>query len=421
MSIALDAAYTLVAAATAPWWLRKARGGWAERLGRIDPLPAKARPRILLHAVSVGEVNLTRPLVELLRGDVEVVISATTDTGIARARALFGGLAGCRVVRYPLDASWSVRRFLDAVDPDAVGLVELELWPNFARACRGRSVPLAVINGRLSERSFRRYRLGRPFIGRYFEQLAFAAVQDEAYAARFRSMGVTAERCRVAGSMKWDAAEISTGVAGADELARDLGIDRARPLIVGGSTAPGEHELLHAATPPGVQLLCAPRRPEWFDGAAAALPGCVRRSRVAAGLERPRPGADRFLLDTIGELRQAYALGDVAVVGRSFGALYGSDPMEPAALAKPVVIGPSVSDFRSIVETMLRMGAIVQTDGERVAGVLSNLIAEPERRRSLGVAARECVLANQGAAARHAGMLLALVGRAAAGAAENGA
>lgn len=406
MSIVLDAVYALTAAATAPWWMRKTRGGWSERFGRIEPLPPAGRPRLLLHAVSVGEVNLTRPLVGLLRRDLDIVLSTTTDTGMARARAVYeaGKCAGwARVVRYPLDASWSVRRFLDAVRPDAVALVELELWPNFVRACERRGIPVAVINGRLSARSFRRYRAARPLIGASFRRLAFAAVQDEVYAERFREMGVGAERCHVAGSMKWDAAETSDVTSGADLLGEELGIDRSRPLIAAGSTAPGEHELLRRATPPGVQLLCAPRKPEWFDQAAEALPGCVRRS---AGVRR---GGDLFLLDTIGELRKAYALADVVVVGRSFGNLYGSDPMEPAALAKPVVIGPAVSDFESIVRTMLLQGAILQVDAATLAHTLGALLSDRKARFELGQRARKCVIANQGAAQRHAHLLMELI------------
>ncbi|MDX2115051.1 MAG: glycosyltransferase N-terminal domain-containing protein [Planctomycetota bacterium] len=409
LSLALDAAYAIAAAATAPWWMRKARGGWAERFGRLDALPAPSGPRLLIHAVSVGEVNLTAPLVRLLAPHADIVLSVTTDTGIARARALFGptgpeaGLA--RVVRYPLDASWSVRRFLDAVRPSAVALVELELWPNFTGACHRRGIPVAIINGRLSARSFKRYRLIRPVLARAFGRLAFAAVQDADYAARFTHMGVAPERCHVAGTMKWDSASLETEIPGADELARELGIDRAAPLIVAGSTAPDEHELLERATPPGVQLLCAPRKPEWFDGAAAALPSCVRRTRGGA----PDPRRPRFLLDTIGELRKAYALADVVVVGRSFGSLYGSDPMEPAALGKPVVIGPSVSDFRATVDAMLARGAIVQTDRAGLAGVLGGLIGDPGERRALGERARECVRSHQGAARRHADLLMNLL------------
>jgi 3-deoxy-D-manno-octulosonic-acid transferase len=420
MHLALDAAYALLAAATAPWWMRKARGGWRERFGHVAALPAPTRPRLLLHAVSVGEVNLTRPLIPLLLPHAEVVLSVTTDTGIERARALYerggAGASGVKVVRYPLDASASVRRFLDAIKPTAVALVELELWPNFVRTCRARGIPVAVVNGRLSARSFKRYHAARALIGGVFRQLRFAAVQDHDYAARFGAMGVDASRVRVCGSMKWDAADLSPTVAGADELARELDIDRARPLIVAGSTEPVEHALLHRAVPAGTQLLCAPRKPEWFDQAAADLPGCVRLSDVRGGTRTDlrtsaqREPRDRYLLDTIGDLRKAYALADVIVIGRSFGALYGSDPMEAAALGKPVVIGPRVADFESAVAALAAADGIVQTSADALPGVLASLLRDSSRREALSKNARACVEANRGAAARHASLLLEMMG-----------
>lgn len=409
MSLALDAIYALVAAATAPWWMRKARGGWSERFGRVAELPpvAPGKRRLLIHTVSVGETNLIKPLADTLASDpsVDLVISATTDTGLARAKELYTGKA--HVTRYPLDASWSVRRFLDAVRPHAVALTELELWPNFSKQCRARGIPVAVINGRLSARSFKRYRWVRWYLGAAFAELAFAAVQDDAYRDRFVAMGVRPERCSVAGTMKWDAAHVADSIPGAEELARDMGIDRTRPLVVGGSTAPGEHRLLAEACPPGVQLLCAPRRPEWFDDAAEELAHPQPTTRVVRRTNPQITGnADRFLLDTIGELRKAYALADVVVVGRSFGDLYGSDPMEPAALAKPVVIGPSVADFAATVDAMKRDGAILQTTPENLKRDLAHLITDPDRRRELGRRARACVLNHQGATARHARLLL---------------
>jgi len=408
VSLLLDIVYLVVALVTAPFWMRKARGGWAERFGRVERLPPKnEKPRLMLHAVSVGETNLLRALVDDLRQDHDVVVSCTTDTGIARARELFTGKA--HVVRYPLDASWSVRRFLDTVRPDAVALAELELWPNFARACARRGVPLAIINGRLSDRSHGRYRMARPLMGTYFAGLRFVSVQDETYAQRFIRAGARPERVHIVGSMKWDAAPViaeGADVPGAAELARAMGIDAAKPLIVAGSTAPDEHALLLDATPPGVQLLCAPRRPEWFDLAAADLAGCVRRS---TGTGDPTVG--RFLLDTIGELRMAYALADVVVVGRSFGDLHGSDPMEPAALGKPVIIGPAHADFRTAVETMREDGAIVVATRETLAKELERLLNNDDDRETMGRAARACVETNRGATARTAAMLREMAAR----------
>jgi len=364
---------------------------------------------VLVHAVSVGEVNAIREFVPLLGERAEVVVAASTDTGLARARELFADAH--LVVRYPLDASGAVRRFLDAVRPDAVALVELELWPNFVRECVRRGIPIGVVNGRLSDRSFRGYRRIRPFMRRSFRSLAFAGVQDETYAERFLAMGTPRERVHITGSMKFDSARVGAA-EGADALARDLGIDRARPLIVAGSTGPGEEALLREACERalpgrGVQLLCAPRKPERFDEAAAALPGCVRRSRPGAPADAPPRW---FLLDTIGELRSAYALADLVVVGRSFFDLYGSDPLEPAALGRPVLIGPRVDDFRSVVETLGHAGAIVRTDRDRLGADLAALLDDAERRADLGRRALACVEANRGASRRNAGLVAAAVG-----------
>ncbi len=398
-----DPIYLLAAAIAAPVWMRKSRGDWPARFGKTDPLPDAAQGRLMLHAVSVGEVNALRTLVPLLTPHADVVITTTTDTGMARARELFGD--SCHVLRYPLDFSRSVHRFLDAARPDAVALVELELWPTFVETCVKRSIPVCVINGRLSARSFKGYTRFRRFIAPSFAKLAFAAVQDRDYAERFEGMGVPPERCLLTGSMKWDAA--SDQVEGADRLARELGIDRTKPLIVAGSTGPGEEALLHGACPDGVQLLCATRKPERFDEAERALPGCVRRS---AHQPAP-PGTTRFLLDTIGELRAAYDLADVTVVGRSFGDLYGSDPLEPAALGKPIVIGPAFTDFAHPVAALESADAIVIADRGGLAEVLARLLDDEGRRAVLGQNARACVESNRGASQRHAELLLDLLGR----------
>lgn len=399
----LDLVYALVAVATAPLWARKARSGWSARFGKGPALPPADRPRVLVHAVSVGEVNALRQLAGLLAGRTDLVVSASTDTGLARAHELYDDIA--TVVRYPLDASWAVRRFLDRVRPDAVALVELELWPTFLKACARRGIPVCVVNGRLSARSFRGYRRLSRWMRASFETLSFAAVQDEAYARRFVAMGVPEDRCLITGTMKWDAVPIQDSPDGADELARDLGIDRDRPLIVAGSTGPGEEALLARATPPGAQLLCAPRKPERFDEAARALGEPVRRSagRAEAG------GADRFVLDTIGELRAAYSLADVVVIGRSFGELHGSDPMEPAALGRAIVAGPRMEDFASAVEALEQAGGIVRTTRDGLGGDLAGLIDDPARRSVLGAAARRCVVDHQGASARHAQLIEALI------------
>ena len=428
MAIVVDIAFLLFAIVTMPFWLvsmwkrGKLRTDWSSRLGwRLPQIPeqqvpeqqvpeqqvpeqdvtkAGAQPahRILLHAVSVGEVNAARILADMLAAEpmnAQVIISVTTDTGIERARKVFGSQH--TVVRYPFDFSWSVRRFLGAVKPDLVLLMELEIWPNFTRLCANRSIPIAVINGRLSARSFARSLRVRWILSPMFRRLSRVAAQDQAYADRFEAMGVARNRIAVTGTMKWDTAEIADHVDGAEELAQEMGIDRSMPLIVAGSTALGEETLISAACPEGVQLLCAPRKPEWFDQTYRALPGSVRRSEKRAG-----SASGRFVLDTIGELRKAYALADLVVLGRTFGNLHGSDMMEPAGLGKVVIVGPRVDDFQSTANALIKSGGLVQTSAENLRATIAELLADPKRREQIASAARDVIRKEQGASARHA-------------------
>jgi len=414
----LDLAYLAAATVTAPYWLwRLGRTGrlrtdWRGRMGHADPWPRTGRPRLLLHAVSVGEVNAIRQLVARLAAAPErpeIVIATTTDTGFARASEIY---REHRVVRYPLDLSWSVRRFFDAIRPDAVALVELEVWPAFTAECETRGIPVCVINGRLSERSFGRYarvlRLVRPS----FRRLATVAAQDEAYAERFRAMGVAPHDVVVTGTMKWDTATpLDDATMRAAEKLRDaMGIDPARPLVVAGSTAPGEHELLHAAVPDGTQLLCAPRRPDNFEAAATSLPGCARRSRGDRG-----SATDRFLLDTIGELRAAYALADVVVVGRTFVPLGGSDMIESIALGRATIVGPHTRNFADTMKALAANNAIVVTDADGLSAALRSLLDDSVRRARLAEDGAATIRANQGATDRNAELLLSLLPQATVG------
>ncbi len=412
----LDLAYAVGAALLSPVWARKARGGWAQRFGKQIVVPPKqpGKPRLLIHAVSVGEVNTLRSLVPMLREQVEVIVTASTDTGLSRAIELFGsGEHVGTVLRYPLDFSPAVERFLDAVQPDAVALVELEVWPNFVASCARRKMPVAVINGRLSARSFKGYHRIRRLISPTFARLTFAAVQDEAYAQRFVAMGVPPGKVHVSGTMKWDAVALTREVPGADELAQALGIDRSRPLVVAGSTAEGEEALVHqacSAIGPHVQLLCAPRKPQRFNQAATDLPGSVRRSRRAGtgGRGEPSP-TGRYLLDSLGELRAAYSLADVCIVGRTFTPLRGSDPIEPCAVGKPVVMGPDFRNFEATVAALQAAGALQIVSREALPTALAALISDPVKRESMVSAGWACVKDHQGATARHAAMLLDLV------------
>ncbi len=439
----LDLLYAAGLLLTAPIWgtamLRsgKWRTDWAGRWGRGDAWPkahagsdalARPAPRVLVHAVSVGEVNAIRQLVrELSERGVEVAVCSTTNTGIDRATQAFAPRVP--VLRYPLDFSFAVDRFLDRVRPDLVALTELEVWPAFTRACERRGVPVCVINGRLSERSFRGYRRLRPVLGSMFRRLAWVGAQNEAYAERFLAMGVAPQRITVTDSMKWDTAQPADrlGVPGRIELAAAMGIDLARPIITAGSTGPGEEELLIRACPREAQLILVPRKPERFNEVAQLAEGMtrsdpslnpaggvVRRSQRPDGASgsngaKPDPRQRIFLLDTMGELRKAYALADVAIVGRSFLGLHGSDVYEPAALGLPVVIGPHHGDFLDAVNALRESDAILVS--ERPGEAVADLLADPQRRRGMAERAHGVILARQGASRRTAQHLLDLLPR----------
>jgi len=422
MSLWRDVVYLIAGIVSSPVWayrlLRtgKWRTDWPGRFGYCDrdgAMPKHAGATLLIHTVSVGEVNAVRMLVDELhdrRPDLRLVISVTTDTGIARAQALFSGRGA--VVRYPLDFTRCVRRFLDTVQPSVVALTELEVWPNFVDLCHRRGIPVCVINGRLSARSLGRYKLIAPLLRPTFAKLAAAAVQTDAYAHRFAALGVPADRLHILDTMKWDTAHIADEVAGAAELAAVLGIDRTRPVIVAGSTGPGEEQLLLDVVPEDAQLIIVPRKPERFEEVARLDPNFVRRSQSRDPRPETRdPRPARFLLDTMGELRQAYALADLVIVGRSFNRLGGSDPIEPVALGKPAIIGPDHHHFADAVAALQAGGGIEVIAAEQLRSTIESLLTDKPRAAQLARKGREVILSRQGATKRHAEVILKLLGK----------
>ena len=406
--------------------LGKSRTGWADRFGGVERRASDDRC-IWVHAVSVGEVNATRTLVDAIERampDLPVVISTTTDTGYVRARQVY---ADRPVFRYPLDFSWAVARTIRRLRPAAIVLMELEVWPNLLTVARARGVPVMVANGRITEqRSMKRF--GKPVvrsIARWmFGQLTCVGAQDETYAERFRALGTPADRVHVTGTMKYDTAPVTDHVDGQDELAREMGIDRNRPLWVCGCTGPGEEAIILDArerirrSVSDLQLAVIPRKPERFDEAAAeiqrrGLPFVRRSAKQATSTE----DSGVFLGDTMGELRKFYALADVVFVGRTMVELGGSDVLEVAGLARPMVVGPSVYNFAEPVRALLAGNGIVQIDkkvddvgaADRLADEIQRLLEDPPSRQALGQSARQVLLANQGATDRTVELLSGLL------------
>ena len=402
-------------------------GQWrADARTRNGKLPALRRrapgPRILVHGVSVGETNALAPLVEALADSAarpDVVVSASTPTGFERARQVHQGRR--EVVRFPLDLTWMVARFLDAVRPDVVVLAELELWPSFMAGCAHRGVPVCVVNGRLSARSFRGYRAWRPFVRRMFTRLALVTAQTETYRNRFVDLGVPRHRALVGGSLKWDAARTAPDPAAARALAAALGIDASKPLIVAGSTGPGEEEELLRDLPSGCQLLLAPRSPDRWDGVAALDPAMRRRSAAPGAPQAPASshrsatsgtlpagdGPNVFLLDTLGELTAAYLLADAVFVGRSLVPMGGSNPLEPVAAGKPTVIGPHHEHFEGIVTTLAASGAIAVS--AEPMKVIRRWMADPAAREAIVLAGESALARNSGVSTRTAELVLGIL------------
>ena len=412
-----DIAYGFGVGVSAPVWVvrsktrRKVLDAFKQRMGHVAAT-APAGPSLLLHAVSVGELNAARGLIDGLRRQhpgLHVIVSTTTQTGRDRAAALYGHDAGVTLISYPLDFSAAVSRVLDTLKPAAVVLMELELWPNFLAACESRQIPVVLANGRITEHSYKQFRLGKVLTRRMFRRLAAACVQERTYADRFVELGADPAAVHVTGTMKFDTAAAPIDPAARDALAADLGL--THPLWVAGSTGPGEEELVlqtyHALREdfPGLRLAIVPRKPERFDEVAALIERaghvCVRRSLRQApvsGTQSPPV----VLGDTMGELRNFYAVADVAFVGRTLVDLgekqHGSDMIEPCALGKPTVVGPFTGNFAEVMNALRAGDGIVTVAGaEGLTDAVAKLLRDPGE---VGANGRAVVERERGATAR---------------------
>ena len=412
-------------------FLKKNRRGWRQRFGGL-PRRKSDRPCIWIHAVSLGEVNATQSLVEEIDkrlGGHDVVISATTDTGYAAALRHYPQR---HVVRYPLDFSFAVNRAFDRIRPDAVILLELEAWPNFVTIAARRHIPVGIANGRLTEeKSMRRFGLPlvRSLARQMFSRIAWTAAQNEQYAARFRKLGARAESVTVTGTMKYDTALIAERVPGDRELACAMGIESGAPLLVAGSTGPGEEQMLLDAYAelraefPKLRLAIIPRKPERFAEVARLIEargfGCRRRSvhpddtQANATVATSQPTDDHSVIlgDTMGELRKFYALADLVFVGRSLVPMGGSDMIEVAALARPMCFGPHTQNFVDVAETLLAAKAAVRLgDRSDLVRVARELLRDCGAAGEMGRRAQDVVRQNRGATQRTVDLLCASLG-----------
>jgi len=427
-----DIAYGLGLGVSSPVWLlsRKNRTkvltAFRQRMGQGHSRDT-SKPALWIHAVSLGEMNATRAMIRVLQRkqpDLQYIVSTTTTTGFNRGKELYGEEPSVTLIRYPLDFSWAVGRSLDALKPTAVVLMELEVWPNFLKACKRRKIPILLANGRITTKSYRNYRLGRPITRKMFQRLDLICAQDQLYADRFIKLGAEPEKVKVTGTMKFDTAAPGTKVTGTAELAAAMNLTPGQDLIwVAGSTGPGEEKLLLGVYRDllrrftRLRLVIVPRHPERFDEVATLIRDskflCVRRS-APPGLVFYTPIPPVVLGDTMGELRKFYAMADLVFVGRTLVDLgpsqHGSDMIEPAALAKPVIVGPYTHNFAEAMKKFKDADAIcLATDAKSLDETMTTLINSPDRAKAMGERALAVVKQEQGATMKHVNAVMELL------------
>jgi 3-deoxy-D-manno-octulosonic-acid transferase len=388
---------------------KKYRRSLPERLGRVAAWTGTARP-IWLHAVSVGEVMAGIPLAMQLasrRPDLPLLVSTVTDTGRAVAEQR---LRAGRYVFFPLDFTWAVRPALDRLRPRAVLLTETEIWPNFIRACGVRGVPVVLINGRISPRSFPRYRRVRLLFAKVLRGIDLFCMQTSQDAARILELGAPKERVHVVGNLKFDLAGASLGDEG-PVIRAMLGLPDARPVLVAGSTHRGEEEAMLRAfqaarrSAPDLVLLLAPRHPERL----AEVEGLLAQERIPWVRRSRLPGEELqpvILLDTMGELARVYAAGTIVYIGGSLVPIGGHNVLEAAAHARPVLFGPHMGNFAEMARLFLEEGAGLQVrDANELGEQIIRLLADPGTASRMGQAGRGIVDAHRGASRRTVDLL----------------
>jgi len=429
-----DALYLASTPVMAPYFLYKyaVRGKYHESLpamfGRRLPGAPLAKPpegalRFWIHAVSVGEVVAARAVAAQLQTALPAarfVISTVTETGQTMARKEFGEHRGIeRILYYPLDLSWNVRRFLDVYRPDVFAMMETELWPNMLTLAGRDGVRVFMLNGRISDHSFKSYRRFRFLFRGPLSNLAAAAVQTPTDADRLRELCGPATQIAVTGNCKFDApAEPLTEPERAAIRLRLL-LSEDRRLVVAGSTHPGEEEIVLTAWRAAIRelpdelrratLVLAPRHPERFDEAADVI---ARHNFTLSRASRPeRHDPEVLLLDQMGVLARIYGVASVAIVCGSFAPIGGHNILEPAVYAVPVIYGPHMHKQKEMLRILDGAHGGLQTTADGLAPLLVELMRDEQRRQNLGRQVKAAVDANRGSARRSVEFILPFLKR----------
>jgi len=411
-------AIVLLAVVLSPWFAyqairyRKYTGSLAQRMGYLPvSFNLDGDDSIWIHAVSVGEALTARALVADLRErypGLRLFLSTTTLTGQQIARTRLQDVDA--VFFFPFDWPPFVTRTLRLVRPKLFIMMETEIWPNLLRACRRQGVRTVLVNGRISSRSYPRYRLVRPFFRRVLADVDRFCMQSEESARRIVDIGADPARVAVTGSLKFESLESPGAVAGrgAGRVLRYFRLPASRPVFMAASTVKGEEGAVLAAfaavrrTSPSALLILAPRKPERFAEAEALARAeglrVVRRTDLSVDAE---PRADVVILDSIGELAHLFQVATIVFVGGSLVDHGGHNILEPAVHGKPIVFGPHMQNFAEIAAAFLREQAAVEVaDRAELGAVVVRLMGDPVERARLGAAARALVEANRGAKPR---------------------
>jgi 3-deoxy-D-manno-octulosonic-acid transferase len=397
--------------------------GLRQRLGNIPKINSNGKRVVWLHCVSVGEARAAQSLVRELKNkfpNLVLVVSTTTVTGQNLAREIFRDHAAA-VFYFPIDWAWTVRRTLRAIQPSAVLVMETEIWPRLFREARKRNVPVALLNGRISEKSFRRYKLVRPFIARALSDLTFASMQTESDATRIAQLGLPSQQLRVSGNLKFDSAAASIDENRTSEIRSRFGFNGSRPLIVAASTHDSEEAVLVEAfrqirqQHPDARLVIAPRHPERFESVASLLANCgFKFARRSAATSPDDTDADIILLDSIGELTAVYSLAAVAFVGGSIAPHGGHSVIEPAAFGVCTITGWHTHNFAAVTKALLDEGGLIQLahtvePATEIARTTNQLLSDNTRREEIGRRAQAVCEAGKGATNRTLDMIAGLL------------
>ena len=412
------AVVVVLALVLSPWFLyqalayRKHIGSLAQRMGHLPvSFNLDGDESIWIHAVSVGEALTARALIDELRArypHLKLFLSTTTLTGQQVARTRLQNLDA--VFFFPFDLPLFVNRTLRLVKPRLFIMMETEIWPNLLRACRKQGVKTMLVNGRISSRSYPRYKLARGFFRGVLADIDRFCMQGDESARRVIDIGADPRRVVVTGSLKFDSLESPALAAGrgASRVLRYFRVPASRLVFVAASTLKGEEQPVLAAfavlrrAHPNALLIMAPRKPERFADAEALSRAegfrVMRKSELAVDAE---PRADVVILDTLGELAHLFQVATLVFVGGSLVAQGGHNILEPAVHGKPIVFGPHMENFAEIADTFVRHQAAVQvTSASELTTVVQRLAGDPVERARLGAAARALVEANRGAKAR---------------------